>query len=109
MDINIAFLNGVVEEEVCVEKPQGFETHDIKTHGGRLNKSLYGLKQDSRMCYGRIDRFLKSFRFTKRKIDSNLYYKVVDQGPMILLLYVDDLFLTSEEKLIVNCKRKLDT
>lgn len=28
---------------------------------------------------------------------------------MILLLYVDDLFLTSEEKLILDCKRKLAT
>ena len=44
--------------------------------------------------------------FTKSKADSNLYYKVVeDEGPVILLLYVDDLFLTGEEKLIVECKK----
>jgi hypothetical protein len=45
--------------------------------------------------------------FTKSKEDSNLYYKVVDGGPVILLLYVDDLFLTGNEKLIVECKRNL--
>ena len=45
--------------------------------------------------------------FTKSKEYSNLYYKVVDECLMILFLYVDDLFLTGEEKLINECKKKL--
>jgi hypothetical protein len=48
-----------------------------------------------------------SLGFTKSKTDSNLYLKVVDGGPMILLSYVDDLFLTGDEKLITESKRKL--
>jgi hypothetical protein len=31
----------------------------------------------------------------------------MNDGLVVLLLYVDDLFLTREEKLITNCKRKL--
>jgi hypothetical protein len=31
----------------------------------------------------------------------------VDDGPVILLLYVDDLFLTGVENIISECKRKL--
>ena len=31
MDIKTTFLNGVVEEEVYVEPPLGFETHDRQT------------------------------------------------------------------------------
>jgi hypothetical protein len=50
-----------------------------------------------------------SLGFTKSKEDSNLYYKVVDGGPMILLLYVDDMFLTGDKKLITESKRKLAT
>jgi hypothetical protein len=32
MNMKTSFLNGVIEEEVYVEKPQGFETHDSETH-----------------------------------------------------------------------------
>lgn len=73
----------------------------------RLKKDLYGLKQAPKMWYGRIDSFLMSLEFTKSKEDSNLYHKVVDGGQVILLLYVDDLFLTGEEKFIFDCKKKL--
>ena len=45
--------------------------------------------------------------FTKSKADSNLYYKVEQGNPVILLLYVDDLFVTSEDGLIADMKRKL--
>jgi hypothetical protein len=45
--------------------------------------------------------------FTKSKEDSNLYFKVMNDEPVILLLYVDDLFLTGEEKLIIECKKRL--
>jgi hypothetical protein len=50
-----------------------------------------------------------SLGFTKSKADSNLYYKVVDGVPVILLLYVDDLFLTRAKKLVTKSKRKLAT
>ena len=44
--------------------------------------------------------------FAKSKVDRNLYYKVVEDEPIILLLYVDDLFLIGNEKQIIECKKK---
>jgi hypothetical protein len=48
-----------------------------------------------------------SLGFTKSKFDPNLYFKIENDGPIILFLYVDDLFLTYEENIITNCKKNL--
>jgi hypothetical protein len=48
MDVKTTFLNGVIEEEVYIEQPQGFEVEDRKTDVYRLKKALYGLKQAPR-------------------------------------------------------------
>ena len=78
MDVKTSFLNGVVEEEVYVEQPLG-ETHYRETHVCKLKKAMYGLKQEPRAWYDRIDSFLTSLGFTKSKVDSNLYY-MVEEG-----------------------------
>jgi len=72
-----------------------------------LKKSLYGLKKAPREWYARIDNYLMNLGFTKSDIDTDLYYKVEYGFPLILVLYVDDLFLIGDEKLIVGCKREL--
>ena len=80
------FLNGVVEEEVYVEKPLNFETHDRETHVCKFKKALYDLKQEPRTWYDRIDSFLPCLGFTKSKANSNIYYKVEEGNPVMLLL-----------------------
>ena len=44
MDVKTAFLNGV-EEEVYVEQPLIFETHDRESHVCRLKKALYSFNR----------------------------------------------------------------
>ena len=46
--------------------------------------------------------------FTKNKVDPNLYLKVVEDELVVLLLYVDDLFLTGNEKQIMESNTKLE-
>ena len=45
--------------------------------------------------------------FTKSKEDSNLCSKVEGRIPVILLLYVDDLFLTGKQEFIRDARRRL--
>jgi hypothetical protein len=109
MDIKTAFLNGEVEQEVYIEQPEGFVIHDKRSHVCKLKKALYGLKQAPRAWYGRIDSFLQCLGFTKSIADPNLYIKIVQNHPVIIVLYVDDLSLTGEENLIAQTKRELST
>ena len=102
MDEKTSFLNViVVEEEVYMEQPEGFVIHDRETLVCKLKKALYGLKQAPRAWYSRIDSYLTDLGFSRTIADDNLYYKVVDGRPLILMLYVDDLFLTGDEEMIV--------
>src|SRR5713226_5024242 len=84
-----------------------FILNNLKAHVCKLKKSLYGPKQASRVEYAKMDGFLHSLGFSKSTVDSKLYFKVVHNHVLILVLYVDDLFLTGDEQLIDQCKREL--
>jgi hypothetical protein len=86
---------------VYIEQPQGLEVHSRDTHVFILKKALYGLKQAPRAWYARMDNYLTRLGFSKSHADPNLYYKVVDNSLVIILLYVDDLFIIGEESLII--------
>jgi hypothetical protein len=72
-----------------------------------LKKALYGLKQAPGSWYACIDSYLKRLGFSKSHADPNIYYKVVNNAPVILLLYVDNLFLIGAKPLIIQCKKEL--
>jgi hypothetical protein len=97
MDVKTMFLNGIIEEEVYVEQPKGFETFDRESHVCRLKRALYGLKQAPRAWYTRIDSYFIGLGFTKIEADANLYQIVVDGKLLIIVLYVDNLILTGDE------------
>ena len=73
MDVKIAFLNGVIKEEVYIEQPEGFEIFSSESHVFRVKRVLYGLKQVPRAWYTRIDSYFTGLVFSKSEADPNLY------------------------------------
>jgi hypothetical protein len=109
MDVKTTFLNGEIEEEVYIEQPDSFVIHEKESHVCRLKKALYGLKKEPRSWYARIDGHMMSLVFNKIVVDPNLYYKTINGESLILVLYVDALFLTGTKSLIVECKYALSS
>ena len=91
MDVKTSFLNGVLEEEIYIEWSKGFKTCIRETHVCRLKRALYGLKQAPWAWYAQIDNYLQGLDFTKSEANPNLYYIIVGNEALILVLYVNDL------------------
>jgi len=65
MDVNSAFLNGILQEEVYVEQSKGFQDPHHPYHVYKLKNGLYGLKQAPRAWYERLTTYLLTKGFTR--------------------------------------------
>uniref|UniRef100_A0A1Y1K3D6 Reverse transcriptase Ty1/copia-type domain-containing protein n=1 Tax=Photinus pyralis TaxID=7054 RepID=A0A1Y1K3D6_PHOPY len=90
MDVKTAFLNGKLEEDIYMEQPDGFVQGKLVC---KLNKSLYGLKQASRVWNERFHTFVVRIGFLRSQYDQCLYLMGSGASMILLLLYVDDLIL----------------
>nr|GFC92291.1 retrovirus-related Pol polyprotein from transposon TNT 1-94 [Tanacetum cinerariifolium] len=64
MDVNTAFLNGNLQEEVYVSQSDGFVDPDNPNHVYKLKKALYRLKHAPRVWYDMLSSFLISQDFS---------------------------------------------
>ena len=107
MDMKIAFPNGMIEEEVYIEQPKGFETFDHESHAWQLKRALYGLKQAPRAWYTRIGSYFTGLGFMNNEADVNLYHIVVEGKLLIIVLYVNDIILIGDDQMIKSWKEDL--
>ncbi|CAI7906854.1 unnamed protein product [Closterium sp. NIES-54] len=92
-DVDHAYLNAVLQEEVYVRQPEGFDDGTGRVY--RLRKALYGLKQAPRAWNEEIGATLTTAGFDRSACDEALYIRFVDEEPVYVLVYVDDLLLVS--------------
>jgi len=93
MDVNTAFLNGDIDTEVYMKRPNelGGKSKYVK-----LKKALYGLKQASRIWNTNIDKFMKQLGFKQSIVEPCIYIHGKGNAKVIVGLYVDDLIIASK-------------
>ncbi|CAI7739872.1 unnamed protein product [Closterium sp. NIES-53] len=100
MDVTTAFLNGVVEEEIFMAQPEGFD--DGSGRVLKLKKALYGLKQARRQWYLKLRRVLEEIGFTPSTADHSLFMLGEGEQRSFMVVYVDDILIFSPSSDLVK-------
>ncbi|CAI7905120.1 unnamed protein product [Closterium sp. NIES-54] len=100
MDVTTAFLNGVLEEEIFMAQPEGFD--DGSGRVLRLKKALYGLKQAPRQWYLKLRGVLEEIGFTPSTADHSLFMLGEGEQRIFRVVYVDDILIFSPSSDLVK-------
>uniref|UniRef100_A0A2N9E4D6 Reverse transcriptase Ty1/copia-type domain-containing protein n=1 Tax=Fagus sylvatica TaxID=28930 RepID=A0A2N9E4D6_FAGSY len=95
LDVKNAFLHGTLKEEVYMAQPQGYVDSSHPHYVCKLHKSIYGLKQAPRAWFESFTTQLLHLGFIASTADSSLFIYHHHTVIAYLLLYVDDIVLTS--------------
>ena len=108
MDVKTAFLNGDLSESVYMRQPDGFQEKGKEHLVCKLKKSIYGLKQASRQWYLKFDEIVTSLGFKENNADQCIYMRMSAGSFVILVLYVDDILLASNNlNMLIETKQML--
>lgn len=104
LDIQTAFLYGVLDVELYLEQHKGFVVAGRETELCLLKKCIYGLKQTSRVCNVKFDEFLVKFGLTQSVLDPWVYFHRKGKEHTVMCIYVDDGLICSSSKIILSNK-----
>ncbi len=69
----------------------------------KLNKALYGCVQSARLFYINLSNTLNSFGFVANPYDKCVFHKVINDVQCTVLIYVDDIKISSTDQSDVDC------
>ena len=107
MDVNNAFLQGHLQEDVYMVHPLAFVDKERPHFVCKLHKAIYGLKQAPRVWYHELHSFLINNDFTNSVNDTSLFILKHHGHLLYLLVYVDDIIITGDDEHAVDLLVKL--
>lgn len=102
IDVNTAFLQGQLKEEVFMSQPQGFSDPNRPSHVCHLKKAIYGLKQAPRAWYSELRSFLIQAGFQNPLSDASLFILHHQRKFIYVLFYVDDILVTGSDPMLIQ-------
>lgn len=102
IDVNTAFFQGDLKEEVFIHQPLGVVHNDNPTKVCRLQKALYGLKQALRAWYSEQQKNFVSTGFHNSLSDTSLFILKNGKDFVYRLVYVDDILVICTSKTLVE-------
>ncbi|UYV79484.1 hypothetical protein LAZ67_17002840 [Cordylochernes scorpioides] len=106
-DVKSAYLHGTPNETIYMEQPECFKKPGEENLFCKLKKSIYGLKQSGRCWNKFLNKQLHEIGFQRNPIDPSIYEVELEEGRIILSIYVDDIFAISENQAARNKCREL--
>ena len=98
MDVQTAFLNATIKEDVYMKQPEGYEKEN-KNLVCKLLKTLYGTKQAPHEWNNEFTAFTKTLEFTQCVTDPCVFVKKTKTGNMIIMtVFVDDIVIAYDKK-----------
>jgi len=95
LDVQNAFLHGVLEEEVYMYQSPGYIDPRHPSFVCKLDKALYGLKQAPHAWYARLCKRLVALGFIPSKADTSLFFYNKGKLSVFVLVYVDDIIVAN--------------
>ena len=95
LDVKNAFLHGVLEENVFMRQPPGYEAKGKTHYVCKLDKALYGLKQALRAWFSRLSMKLQELGLCASKADTSLFFYSKGNISIYVLIYVNDIIVAS--------------
>jgi hypothetical protein len=108
MNVKSAFLNGVIQEEVFVRQPPGFENPKYLNRVYKFSKALYGFKQVSWAWYAMLKTFLLEHRYVMGSVDKTLFTLNYATDFLLVQIYVDDIIFGDSSHSLVSSFRGND-
>ena len=112
VDIETAFLYGVLDEAIFMKIPEGLDLYLESAFENDecliLDKAIYGLVQAARQFHKKLTNVMEiEMGFLKCMADECLLMRTTEKGTMRVCVYIDDTLCHGEKEAITDFKNGL--